>query len=80
MVWYKDHCDPKVFDSINFSSHDRAVSFINSLKADGGGDGPEAMLDGLNEGAGKSWRSDTKKFLFLLADSPPHGVPKFHNS
>ena len=66
-------------DSIDFSSHDRAVSFINSLSANGGGDYPEAMLDGLNDGADKTWRPETKKFMFLLADSPPHGKPKFHD-
>ena len=37
------------------------------------------MFDGLNEGVKKSWREKTKKFMFLITDSPPHGNPKFHN-
>lgn len=47
MVSYKDHCDSKVVDSIDFCKHDKALAFLDSIKADGGGDYPEAMLDGL---------------------------------
>ena len=25
------------------------------------------------------WRDKTKKILILIAESPPHGSPKFHN-
>ena len=37
------------------------------------------MLDGLDVGVSQAWRLKSKKFLFLIADAPPHGVPKFHN-
>lgn len=79
VISYKDHCDSPVVKSQNFCKSDEARTFLKSLKAFGGGDLPEAMLDGLYEGAKQSWRNDSNKLLFLIADSPPHGRPKFHN-
>lgn len=37
------------------------------------------MLDGLWEALNMSWRDQSKRFMFLVADSPPHGNPQFHN-
>ena len=50
-----------------------------NLKARGGGDAPEAMFDGLLEATNLDWSEKSKRFVFLVADSPPHGQPKFHN-
>ena len=79
VISYKDHCDSPVVESKNFCNSDEARSFLKDLKAFGGGDYPEAMLDGLHEGAKQSWRNKSKKLLFLIADAPPHGRLKFHN-
>ena len=47
---------------------------INGLKADGGGDGPEAVYDGVDAACGlMKWREHSCRFVLLVGDSPPHG-------
>lgn len=47
---------------------------LASLIADGGGDGPEAVWDGLEAAANSlGWRPHADKRAFLIGDSPPHG-------
>jgi hypothetical protein len=47
---------------------------VMKLSAKGGGDGPEAVLDGLNDAVSKiSWRERSFKFIYHILDSPPHG-------
>lgn len=47
---------------------------INKLKADGGGDAPEAVYDGVYEAAHLvDWRAHSCRFILLVGDSPPHG-------
>jgi hypothetical protein len=44
------------------------------MGATGGGDGPEAVLDGLYDATNKiTWRKDSYKYIFHIADAPPHG-------
>lgn len=44
------------------------------MKAQGGGDGPEAVLDGLHDSAtAVGWRALSQKFIFHIADAPSHG-------
>jgi VWA domain-containing protein len=48
---------------------------INSLRADGGGDAPEAVFDGVHDACNRmSWREHSCRFVLLVGDSPPHGV------
>ncbi|KAL4499204.1 hypothetical protein ABPG72_006790 [Tetrahymena utriculariae] len=56
------------------------VTTLKSVQAAGGGDGPEAVMDGLREGlTTTSWRLSednvtiSKRFLFHICDAPPHG-------
>ncbi len=52
----------------------KVLSFINSLKASGGGDGPESVLDGLYDSINKcGYRETALKYLFHIGDAPPHG-------
>lgn len=37
------------------------------------------MFDGLYEIKNLDWADKSKRFVFLVADCPPHGKPKFHN-
>ncbi len=47
---------------------------INQLKADGGGDFPEAVYDGVHDAARKlKWRPNSCRFILLVGDAPPHG-------
>lgn len=48
--------------------------FIDTWKADGGGDEPECIADGLHAASKLDWRSDATKLLLLCSDAPPHGV------
>ncbi|MDM0012330.1 VWA domain-containing protein [Variovorax sp. J22P168] len=55
---------------------------LDALRADGGGDYPEAMNEALHETVHRmSWRgSDTTRMVVLLADAPPHldyGGPQY---
>jgi len=55
-------------DLINFKS------VVMKMKAEGGGDEAEAVLDGIDAVINQiSWRSDSIKFLYHLLDAPPHG-------
>jgi len=56
---------------------DSLVSFLDSVKAMGGGDLPEDVNGGLREVLKLEWASSTK-CLIHFGDSPCHGV-KFHN-
>lgn len=76
-VAYRDHHagEEYVTKMKNFCNESEITSFINTLSAGGGGDGPEAVLDGLYDSIFKSsWRKDSQKYLFHIADAPPHGT------
>jgi len=48
---------------------------LDQARADGGGDGPEAVADGLYDALYSiSWRQGAHKFIFLVGDAPPHGT------
>lgn len=48
---------------------------INRLHPDGGGDGPEAVYDGVRDACtGIDWRPYSCRFILLVGDSPPHGA------
>lgn len=47
---------------------------INQLKADGGGDYPEAVYDGIQDACTQlKWRTHSCRFILLVGDAPPHG-------
>jgi hypothetical protein len=40
----------------------------------GGGDGPEAVMDGLYASIHQiNWRKNSARYIFHICDSPPHG-------
>ena len=52
----------------------RTQKVINGLRADGGGDAPEAVYDGVSEAALLTeWRPHSCRFILLVGDAPPHG-------
>jgi hypothetical protein len=52
-----------------------AERVINQLRPDGGGDGPEAVLDGVMDACQKvSWRTHARRIAVLVGDAPSHGV------
>eukprot|EP01012_Entosiphon_sulcatum_P001610 TRINITY_DN10306_c0_g1_i1.p1 TRINITY_DN10306_c0_g1~~TRINITY_DN10306_c0_g1_i1.p1 ORF type:complete len:1194 (+),score=171.13 TRINITY_DN10306_c0_g1_i1:65-3583(+) len=47
---------------------------VDDLQASGGGDGPEAVSDGLFELTRLQWRTNAPKVAVLMGDAPPHGA------
>lgn len=48
--------------------------YVNSMKAHGGGDGPEAVTAALADAFNLPWRPNATKICVLIADAPPHGL------
>jgi hypothetical protein len=79
LVEYRDH--PPQEKSFVFRPHAftgkmwRAQWAIERLKPSGGGDGPEAVFDGLR-GACENlrWRKYARRLAVLVGDAPPHGT------
>ncbi|CAK80526.1 unnamed protein product (macronuclear) [Paramecium tetraurelia] len=80
-VCYRDHPpqDQTYVTKIqDLCGEDEIIKFIDQQNADGGGDTPEAVLDGLYDAAKKiEWRDATRtpslRYIFHVADAPPHG-------
>src|ERR1044071_5396679 len=77
-VEYRDHPpQEKTFVTrVNPLTSDikRMQKAINSLKADGGGDAPEAVYDGVFAACKQiEWRPFSCRFTLLVGDAPPHG-------
>ncbi|CAD8112808.1 unnamed protein product [Paramecium primaurelia] len=78
IVSYKDHDPPynqeqNVVEMCDFTSENDAIKFLNNLTASGGGDTPEAVLDGLYSSSKLNWSGNFQNLLYLIADAPPHG-------
>ena len=81
VVIYRDHCDKHVIEKFpndkQFTTQHTAVQdFLSSVKAVGGGDFPEAVLDGLATAATESlWESTPciNNIIIHIYDAPPHG-------
>lgn len=55
-------------------SFDEFHSQLKSIKAEGGGDGCEAVEAGLGATLEMDWRADATKVCVLIGDAPPHGL------
>lgn len=75
IVDYRDHPPEAdyVFHQCQFTNHGKALAYVNGLKADSGGDTPEAVLDGLDAASSLKWRDKADHLLFHILDAPPHG-------
>jgi Mg-chelatase subunit ChlD len=91
VVAYRDHELEEsgyLYKKLDLTSDiDRAVEFIYDIEAAGGGDLPEAVVDGLDVAINRmNWRDyvytqnqnqnrypDVKKIVFLIGDAAPHG-------
>jgi von Willebrand factor type A domain len=75
LVFYRDHGDQFVVQSHAFQASAEATqSILKGQNANGGGDMPEAMDEGLAAALGLDWRGSSvaSQMLFLVADAPPH--------
>ncbi len=78
-VFYRDIGDEYLSRSSKFSTNiNNTIDFIKEQRADGGGDGPEAVEVALEKAIeSASWSKIARtRLLFLLLDAPPHNTPK----
>ena len=82
IVIYRDHCDGgKIIEKFPRESsftpnYDTISDFLNNIKVDGGGDYPEAVLDGLATATTKcDWTTHEgfSNIIIHIYDAPPHG-------
>lgn len=79
LVEYRDHESGRSKDQPTNSGgfrHDAAQFFgdLRAVRCSGGGDGPEAVADGLVTALELPWRPSAQKAVVLVGDAPPHGV------
>ncbi|KAJ7832196.1 hypothetical protein B0H13DRAFT_2212902 [Mycena leptocephala] len=79
VVAFRDHKEQGdawiVQDSNPFTTDPVVIQTqLAALVASGGGDGPEAQIDALDAVLRSAWRSNAKKIVILITDSPPHGI------
>ena len=78
VVEYRDHPpqDPLIARTHPLTGDLRqAQATIHGLGAEGGGDGPEAVLDGVLAACRElAWRPHARRIAVLVGDAPPHGV------
>ena len=81
VVIYRDHCDDIILEKFpsgtSFTSDYKLIQyFLENVKAYGGGDYPEAVLDGLATAATKcEWENSlsVRNIIIHIFDAPPHG-------
>ena len=90
IITYRDHSpEDYSYTTLNFGFEEninQALRNLEEIQANGGGDHPEAVADGLNEAINNlDWRDysiqqydtryqETQKLIFLIGDAAPHGV------
>jgi hypothetical protein len=74
LTLYKDKGDNFVVRDFPFTSNkNRMQKQLAGESANGGGDYPEAMEQGIEKGLNASWRAENGlRMMFLVADAPPH--------
>jgi len=76
LVAYRDRGDAYVTQVVDLNKDlDSMYAKLMEFRADGGGDGPEAVNAALDDAINKlSWSQDsnTYKVVFLVGDAPPH--------
>ncbi len=83
LVAYRDHPPQentyitKIYDFTN--NLNTMQTYLDELKANGGGDGPEALTSALYDLNNLNWRTDSTKIIILISDAPPHGLGEIND-
>ena len=74
VVAFRDKGDEYVTKWVDFSFHtDKVQKFVAGLRADGGGNYPEAVKEAIEVASTElSWRKTARRILILIGGSPPH--------
>jgi Mg-chelatase subunit ChlD len=78
VIAHGDYCDKKIYVTKHLPLGDKLepiVKFVETVKATGGGDYPEAYELVLNEARDLKWTPAAKKILVMIGDAIPH-TPK----
>jgi hypothetical protein len=76
LVEYRDHPPQETSFAARpypFADGEQLQRVLDLLVPAGGGDAPEAVLDGLIAAANLQWREHADRLCFLVGDAPPHG-------
>jgi Mg-chelatase subunit ChlD len=78
LVLYRDHPPEDSSFVTNLSplseNLEQTQQALNRASAEGGGDGPEAVVDGIYDAVYRmQWRKGSHKVILLAGDAPPHG-------
>jgi len=78
LVSYRDHPPQESTYVTNVFDFTKSITKmrenLDTLSAHGGGDGPEAVADGLQAVLKLGFRPEATKVCILIADAPPHGL------
>lgn len=78
VVAYRDHPPQDntfvTSKSDGFGDAEKLQNALAKLYADGGGDRSEAVWDGVAEAIKFNWRPEADRTIYLIGDSPPHGL------
>jgi len=78
LVEYRDHPPQDTTFAARTHKFTSSVSkmreYVNEMQAQGGGDGPESVVDGLWEALNMDYRKDSAKIVVCISDAPPHGL------
>jgi hypothetical protein len=84
LVEFRDHPPQErsfVTRATDFTQdRDALQAVINGLSANGGGDAPEAVYQGMWDALALEWRPHSARYLLLVGDAPPHAYPKWHEA
>jgi hypothetical protein len=74
LVAYRDWSDgDRIFQDFPFTTDEAEFQKdVDTLKASGGGDSPEAVLEALLRALRMPWRAGVNKQIILMGDAPPH--------
>lgn len=86
VILYEDHCDEDLirkFPNGDGFTNDSSeiINWLGAQSVHGGGDYPEAALDGIAHASQLTkWSKDRNKLILHIYDAPPHGDFPNHNS
>lgn len=74
VVAYRDKGDEYVTKWVDFSfKTEKVQNFVANLRADGGGDYPEAVYEAVEAAMTElSWRQTARRIMIIIGSSPPH--------
>ncbi len=74
LVAYRDYGDSPTFQTVHFTDDlARFRDYVGALRADGGGDTPEAVNEAMDWTTRLEWDPEASaRMAFVIADAPPH--------